>query len=110
MVAGEVAGVAARDAAGGVGEAVPDRGAGAVGEGLAASGILNATPGELRALATNVTVVATFWLSFEHARRPRGAPDIGRGVYQVMSLAAPFMEGKERALLEKLSIEYVSEH
>ena len=82
----------------------------AVGEGLAASGILNATPGELRALATNVTVVATFWLSFEHARRPRGAPDIGRGVYQVMSLAAPFMEGKERALLEKLSIEYVSEH
>jgi AcrR family transcriptional regulator len=82
----------------------------AVGEGLAASGILNATPGELRALATNVTVVATFWLSFEHARRPRGAPDIGRGVYQVMSLAAPFMEGKERALLEKLSIEYVSDH
>ena len=79
-------------------------------EGLAASGTLTATAGEIRALATNMSVVATFWLSFEHARRPRGEPDIGRGVYQVMSLAAPYLQGEARTLLEKLSAEYVSDH
>ena len=79
-------------------------------EGLAASGTLTATAGEIRALATNMSVVATFWLSFEHARRPRGEPDIGRGVYQVMSLAAPYLQGEARRLLEKLSSEYVNKN
>ena len=79
-------------------------------EGLAASGTLTATAGEIRALATNMSVVATFWLSFEHARRPRGEPDIGRGVYQVMSLAAPYLQGEARRLLEKLSGEYVNKN
>ena len=77
-------------------------------EGLAASGTLTATAGEIRALATNMSVVATFWLSFEHARRPRGEPDIGRGVYQVMSLSAPYLQGEAGSLLEKLSAEYVT--
>jgi len=79
-------------------------------EGLAASGTLTATAGEIRALATNMSVVATFWLSFEHARRPRGEPDIGRGVYQVMSLAAPYLQGEARNLLERLSGEYVDKN
>jgi hypothetical protein len=77
-------------------------------EGLAASGELQASPGEIRALAINMSVVATFWLSFEHARRPRGEPDIGRGVYQVISLAAPYLKGEARELLERLSREYVT--
>jgi AcrR family transcriptional regulator len=76
-------------------------------QGLAASGVLTATPGEIRALAINMTVVATFWLSFEHASHPRGTPDIGRGVYQVMSLTAPYLQGEARSLLEKLSAAYV---
>ena len=79
-------------------------------EGLAASRTLTATAGEIRALATNMSVVATFWLSFEHARRPRGEPDIGRGVYQVMSLAAPYLQGEARHLLERLSGEYVDKN
>ena len=80
----------------------------AICDGLAASGELTASPAEVRALATNMTVVATFWLSFEHARRPRGEPDIGRGVFQVISLAAPYLEGQARELLERLSQEYVT--
>jgi AcrR family transcriptional regulator len=79
-------------------------------EGLAASGELTAGAGEIRALATNMSVVATFWLSFEHARRPRGEPDIGRGVYQVISLAAPYLQGEARQLLERLSGAYVSKN
>lgn len=77
-------------------------------QGLAASGALTATPAEIPILATNMTVLATFWLSFEHARRPRGEPDIGRGVYQVMSLAAPYLQGEARHLLEKLSGAYIN--
>ena len=77
-------------------------------QGLAASGALTATPAEIPVLATNMTVLATFWLSFEHARRPRGEPDIGRGVYQVMSLAAPYLQGEARHLLEKLSGAYIN--
>jgi AcrR family transcriptional regulator len=77
-------------------------------QGLAASGALTATPAEIPVLATNMTVLATFWLSFEHARRPRGEPDIGRGVYQVMSLAAPYLQGEARSLLEKLSGAYIN--
>jgi AcrR family transcriptional regulator len=79
-------------------------------QGLAASGALTATGAEIRALATNMSVVATFWLSFEHARRPRGEPDIGRGIYQVMSLAAPYLQGEARHLLEKLSDAYVQKN
>ncbi|MER2527951.1 MAG: TetR/AcrR family transcriptional regulator [Candidatus Competibacter denitrificans] len=77
-------------------------------QGLAASGVLTATPAEIPPLAINMTVIATFWLSFEHARRPRGEPDIGRGVYQVMSLAAPYLQGEARRLLEKLSNAYIN--
>ena len=77
-------------------------------QGLAASGALAATPAVIPVLATNMTDLATFWLSFEHARRPRGEPDIGRGVYQVMSLAAPYLQGEARSLLEKLSGAYIN--
>lgn len=75
--------------------------------GLATSGVLTASPAEIPALATNMTLVATFWLSYEHARNPRGEPDIGRGAYQVMSLAAPYLHGEARRLLERLSTAYI---
>ncbi|WP_295004922.1 TetR/AcrR family transcriptional regulator [uncultured Dechloromonas sp.] len=75
--------------------------------GLAASGLLAATPAQIPVLVTNMTLVATFWLSYEHARNPRGAPDIGHGIYQVMSLAAPYLQGEARRLLEKLSTAYL---
>ena len=76
-------------------------------EAMQRSGQLSASSTEISALATNMTVVATFWLSFEHARRPRGEPDIGRGVYQVMSLASPYLQGEARHLLDKLSTAYI---
>ncbi|HRN75724.1 TetR/AcrR family transcriptional regulator [Ottowia sp.] len=75
--------------------------------GLAASGVLDATPDEVAALAVNITLVTTFWLSFEHARQPRKPPDIGRGIYQVMSLAAPWLRGPARQLLQQLSQAYI---
>ena len=75
--------------------------------GLAAAGALDATPDEIAALAVNITLVTTFWLSFEHARHPRRPPDIGRGAHQVLSLTAPWLREPARRLLEKLSLSYV---
>lgn len=75
--------------------------------GLAAAGVLDATPDDIAALAVNITLVTSFWLSFEQARHPRQMPDIGRGAHQVLSLAAPWMREPARQLLEKLSRAYV---
>ena len=61
-------------------------------EGLVATGEMQASRGELQALATNMAVIATYWLPFEYARDPRrrdAANGLGRGVYQVMSVMAP---------------------
>lgn len=71
---------------------------------------MRATAGEIRVLATNMTMIATDWLSFEYARQPRAWQDgeaFGRGAYQVMAMVAPFLVGDARLLLERLSNEYV---
>ena len=81
-------------------------------KGLVAAGAMRASGDELRALATNMTVISTYWLSFEYARDPRGTMEsgrIGRGVYQVMALVSPFLIGEARALLERLSVEYLKQ-
>ena len=80
-------------------------------EGLVATGEMKASAGEIQALATNMAVIATYWLPFEYARDPRQrdpSSGLGRGVYQVMSMMAPFLQGASRQLLQQLSQEYVS--
>jgi AcrR family transcriptional regulator len=81
-------------------------------EGLVAAGAMRASVDELRALSTNMAVIATYWLSFEYVRDPRGGREnerIGRGVYQAMAMIAPFLQGEARVLLERLSVEYLRE-
>ena len=81
-------------------------------EGLVSAGTMRATSTELHALSTNMAVIATYWLSFEYARDPRGKMEnerIGRGVYQVMAMVSPFLIDKSRSLLEKLSVEYLKQ-
>lgn len=78
--------------------------------GLAQSGLMKANPGEIRALALNVLVVATYWLNFRAIRgggkaaEPR---DPGTGAFQVMSLVAPYLAGEARQHFERLGREYV---
>ncbi|EXI79200.1 MAG: DNA-binding transcriptional repressor AcrR [Candidatus Accumulibacter appositus] len=79
-------------------------------EGLVSTGVMRATTQEVRALATNVAVLASYWLSFEYACDPRGKVEsgrIGRGVYQVMAMFSPFLLDEAKGLLEKLSREYL---
>ncbi|MCX7892568.1 MAG: TetR/AcrR family transcriptional regulator [Burkholderiales bacterium] len=78
-------------------------------EGLAAAGELEAQPAEIEPLATNMVVLATYWLSFEYVRNPRNFAESGvvaRGAFQVMSMVAPFLRGASRALFERLAHEY----
>lgn len=80
-------------------------------EGLVATGEMKATTGEIQTLAVNMTVLATYWLSFEFVREPRKAIDaaaLARGAFQVMSLAAPYLQGRSRALFERLAKDYLT--
>jgi AcrR family transcriptional regulator len=79
-------------------------------EGLVRAGSMRATPEEIRALARNVIVVATYWLNFRSLRAPREAADagdLGLGAYQVMALVAPYLQGSAREHLELLSLNYL---
>ncbi|HNN08807.1 MAG: TetR/AcrR family transcriptional regulator [Rhodocyclaceae bacterium] len=79
-------------------------------EGLVEAGEMQASASEIAALANNMAALATCWLSFEYARNPRRQVEgdaLGRGVYQVMAMLAPFLVGDARLLLQRLSAEYL---
>jgi AcrR family transcriptional regulator len=84
-------------------------------EGLAASGTLSASPREMQALATNMVVVSTYWLSFEYMQHARHfseakvqSESMARGAYQVLALTAPYLQGDSRLLFNRLAEEYLS--
>ena len=78
--------------------------------GLVENNEMKASPAEIHALATNMAALATCWLSFEYARNPRAGIEgagLERGVYQVMAMLSPFLQGDSRRLFERLSNEYL---
>ena len=79
--------------------------------GLVANQQMVANEREVSALALNVTMMATYWLSFEQAREPRLDQDdkaLARGAFHVMSLAAPYLEPGVRALFDQLAERYLA--
>ena len=85
-------------------------------EGLQKAGELSASPREIDSLATNMVVVATYWLSYSYVMDPRrfNEPDVvgaavQRGCYQVMALTAPYLTGPSRDLFERLAAEYLTD-
>jgi AcrR family transcriptional regulator len=78
--------------------------------GLVEAGVMRASDAELRALAENILLVATFWMSFSAVRGLRGEAgeaDLDRGIHQVMMLVAPFLRDAERDHLNALAARYV---
>ena len=78
-------------------------------EGLVRAKAMRASPEEIRTLARNVLVVATYWLTFR-SLRGRTLPeeaDPGLGAHQVMSLVAPYLVGDARRHLDRLSRKYI---
>ncbi|MGL4233250.1 MAG: TetR/AcrR family transcriptional regulator [Casimicrobium sp.] len=72
-------------------------------------GQLNASKGEIAAVATNVVLTATYWHSYAYVMNPRNldeAKAMGQGVFQVMAMIAPYLTGDARLLFEKLAAEY----
>lgn len=79
--------------------------------GLVANKQMRASPREVAALALNVTMMATYWLSFEYARDPRAEDNgkaLARGAFHVMSLSAPYLEPEVRELFDQLAERYIS--
>ena len=74
---------------------------------------MRATPAEIRTLARNVLVVATYWLNFQALRAPRAKRavgdevDLGEAAYQVMALIAPYLAGAARRHHDRLSRHYI---
>ena len=77
---------------------------------MVASGAMQASEREIGTLAENVTLVATYWISYQKlssGQREMEGINLDRAAYQVLSLIAPFLRGDARALLERLSSDYV---
>ena len=73
----------------------------------------DASDQEVEALAANIVVVASYWLSYEYVLNPRRyteqqvmADALMRGCYQVLSLVGPYLRGDTHALFRKLVDEY----
>ncbi|NJN47335.1 MAG: TetR/AcrR family transcriptional regulator [Candidatus Competibacteraceae bacterium] len=78
-------------------------------KGLVDAGIMDASLEEIDALSNNIAVIATYWLNFQRVRVENRSNDgdIGRGVYQVITLVSPFLVDEMRDLLNKLSHDYL---
>ena len=75
----------------------------AVMRGLSRAGVMRASSEELAATATNVLVIATFWLNYASARGDKDEhAAIRDGIVQVMMLMAPFLRDAERVHLNTL--------
>jgi AcrR family transcriptional regulator len=79
--------------------------------GMVAAGSMRASESEIAAVAQNVVLVATYWLSFQRlsrtARDPADEADLPRGAYQVLALVSPYLVGDARALLDRLGADYL---
>jgi len=81
--------------------------------GLVMGGEMRATEREIAALASNVTLVATYWMSYQRIGAHHGgdgdaaAVSLDRAAYQVLALVAPFLVGDGRALIERLGQDYL---
>ena len=81
---------------------------------LARRGALDASPEEAHALAVNVSLVTTYWLNLQalrHAGRGGAAPSddetISEGVFQVLSLVTPYLQGPMQAQFRSVALRYL---
>ncbi|MCK7594742.1 TetR/AcrR family transcriptional regulator [Pseudomarimonas salicorniae] len=75
--------------------------------GLVSAGIMRASNAEVEALATNILVVATFWLNYSGVRGEKDEQQaIQSGIRQLMMLLAPFLRDAERVHLHTLCEAY----
>jgi AcrR family transcriptional regulator len=84
--------------------------------GLVAAGEMHASEREIASLASNVTLVSTYWMSFQRIGARHGGDDadgghaaisLDRAAYQVLALIAPYLLGGGRTLIDRLGEDYL---
>ena len=76
--------------------------------GLVQAGVMRASADEVNAAATNILVLATFWMNYATARGDKDErASIRDGIVQVMMLVAPFLRDAERVHLNTLTRAYI---
>ena len=76
--------------------------------GLVQAGVMRASADEIQATATNILVIATFWLNYSAVRGDKDEQEAIRlGIRQVMMLIGPFLRDAERMHLHTLSHAYL---
>ena len=81
----------------------------AIMKGLDEAGAMRASAAEIEGLATNILVLATFWLNYAGIRGEKDEQRaIEQGIVQVMMLVSPFLRDSERLHLHTLSAAYTS--
>ena len=76
--------------------------------GMVRAGSMRASAAEIDGTATNILVLATFWLNYASVRGDRDEQEsIRLGIVQVMFLVAPFLRDEERLHLNNLSQAYL---
>lgn len=81
---------------------------------LSRAGALDATPEEAHALAVNISLVTTYWLTLQALRQAGrdglAVPDddtVSAGVFQVMSLITPYLRGATQAEYRRVAGRYL---
>jgi AcrR family transcriptional regulator len=84
--------------------------------GLVTTGEMRASEREIASLASNVSLVSTYWMSFQRIGARRAGDDasgdaeaasLDRAAFQVLALIAPYLVGDSRALIEQLGENYL---
>jgi AcrR family transcriptional regulator len=76
--------------------------------GLVQAGVMRASADEVDAAATNILVIATFWMNYASARGDKDErASIRDGIVQVMMLISPFLRDAERVHLNTLTRAYI---
>ena len=71
-------------------------------------GNLTASDSEIEALCEIIVLTATFWLNYAIISQKDLNEDVlARGVYQVISLVAPYLDSEQRQLLDELKQSYL---
>ena len=77
--------------------------------GLVQAGVMRASADEVNAAATNLLVLAHFWMNYAAARGDKDErASIRDGIVQVMMLVAPFLRDAERVHLNTLTRAYLT--
>jgi AcrR family transcriptional regulator len=75
--------------------------------GLVQAGVMRASATEIEGTATNILVIATFWLNYASVRGDKDEQEaIRNGIVQVMMLISPFLRDEERVHLNTLTLAY----